>query len=108
VKPTAFHILLALAAEPRHGSAIAKMVRDESGGLVVLWPVTLYGTLAELESQGWIESLSDRGAHPTGESERRKYYRLTRSGRKVLETEIARLAALVAAAERRLRPREAT
>lgn len=108
MKPTAFHILLALAAEPRHGSAIAKTVREESGGSVVLWPVTLYGTLAELESQGWIESLSDRGAHPIGESERRKYYRLTRSGRKVLETEIARLAALVAAAERRLRPREAT
>lgn len=108
MKPNAFHILLAVAAEPRHGSAIAKAVQAESAGTVVLWPVTLYGTLAELEEQGWIESLRDRGAHPAGESERRKYYRLTRSGRKALETEIARLAAVVAAAERRLRPREAT
>jgi DNA-binding PadR family transcriptional regulator len=107
VKQHTFHILLALAAEPRHGSAIAKAAKQESAGAVVLWPVTLYGTLAELEDDGLIEALRDRGAHPAGESERRKYYRLTRAGRKALTAEVARLAAVVAAAERRVRTGEA-
>lgn len=105
MKPHAFHILLALATEPRHGSAIAKAVKEESAGAVVLWPVTLYGTLAELEDDGLIETLRDQ---PAGESERRRFYRLTRAGRKALATETARLAAIVAQAQRRIRPREAT
>lgn len=107
MKPTVFHILLALAEEARHGSGIARAVRDESAGAVVLWPVTLYGTLAELEADGWIESLRERGNHPAGESERRRYYRLTRAGRKALEAESARLARIVTIARGRLRTREA-
>jgi len=107
VKPHTFHILLALTGEPRHGSAIAKAVRADSGGAVVLWPVTLYGTLAELEQSGWIASLRD-GAHPAGKSERRRYYQLTRTGRKALAAETRRLAGVVAAAQRRVRPKEAT
>lgn len=107
VKPTVFHILLSLADQPRHGSGIAKAARDESHGAVVLWPVTLYGTLSELEDSGWIESLRERGAHPVGESERRRYYRLTRAGRRALEAESARLGQIVAMAARRLSLKEA-
>ena len=108
MKPHWFHILLALTDEDRHGSSIARAVRTESRGEVVLWPVTLYGSLAELEEAGLIESLRDRGAHPVGESERRKYYRITRSGRRALEAEGRRLAALAASVQRRIRTREAT
>lgn len=108
MKPHWFHILLALVDDDRHGAAIAEQVRASSTDTVVLWPVTLYGSLAELEEQGWIASLSDQGAHPRGQSERRKYYRLTRTGRQALAAETKRLAALVSAAERRLHPKEAT
>ncbi len=107
MKPHWFHILLALVDDDRHGAAIAEQVRASSTDTVVLWPVTLYGSLAELEEQGWIASLSNHGAHPRGQSERRKYYRLTRTGRQALAAETRRLAALVSAAERRLHPKEA-
>jgi DNA-binding PadR family transcriptional regulator len=105
MKPHLFHILLALADQNRHGSAIAKTVKQQSGGEIVLWPVTLYGSLSELEQDGAIEPLR---TPPAGESERRKFYRLTRAGRRTLEAETKRLAALVSAAERRLNPRTAT
>lgn len=107
MKPHWFHILLALTDDDRHGADIAQRVRAASTGTIVLWPVTLYGSLSELEEQGWIASLSDQ-AHPRGQSERRKYYRLTRTGRQALTAETKRLAALVSTAERRLHPKEAT
>ena len=63
-------------------------------------------TLTELEEQGWIESL-DR-AHPVGESGRKRFFRITRPGRRALEAETRRLAALVRLAEQRARPKAAT
>jgi DNA-binding PadR family transcriptional regulator len=108
VKPHAFHILLSLAEADRHGSAIARDVERLTGGEVRLWPATLYGTLEELVDQGWIDALTDTGRHPAGQSERRRYFRLTPAGRRALEAETRRLASVVATAERRLlRPGEA-
>ena len=100
-------MLLALAERDLHGSGIAKTVKEQSRGEVVLWPVTLYGSLAELEEAGLIESLRERGAHPDGESERRRFYRLTRGGKLALVAETKRMAALVTVAQRRLHPRPA-
>ena len=102
-----YYILLALADQNRHGSGIAREVQALTDGELVLWPVTLYGSLAELEEQGWIQSLEGKGGRPPGESERKRYFRITRLGRRALESETSRLAALVEMAERRLRPREA-
>ena len=108
MKRAAFYILLSLAEADRHGSAIARDVEALSQGQLRLWPATLYGTLEELVEQGWIEPLTDTGRHPRGQSERRRYFRLTRLGRQALESEARRLANLAATAERRLlRPREA-
>lgn len=107
MKPPAFHILLALADGPHHGSAIAAAVAAESGGAVTLWPVTLYGTLSELEDAGLIAALG-AGEHPAGASERRRYYRLTAAGRAALAAEARRLASLAATAQARIRPRRAT
>ena len=95
-------ILVALADQDRHGSAIAREVHRLSDGDLTLWPVTLYGSLAELEERKWIESLVGKGSRPPGESERKRYFRLTRSGRRTLEAETRRLASLVSVAEGRL------
>ena len=106
MKPHWYAILLVLADKDQHGSGIAREVNAVTAGEITLWPVTLYGTLTELEEQGWIESL-DR-AHPVGESGRKRFFRITRPGRRALEAETRRLAALVRLAEQRARPKAAT
>ena len=95
-------ILVALADQDRHGSAIAREVHRLADGDVTLWPVTLYGSLAELAERKWIESLTGKASRPAGESERKRYFRLTRAGRRTLEAETRRLASLVSVAETRL------
>jgi DNA-binding PadR family transcriptional regulator len=87
LKPVDFHILLALAAEPRHGYGLMKEVARESGGTVRLEIGSLYRLLARLLDEGLIEEAE--------EDERRRYYRLTRQGRSVLKAEARRLAQVV-------------
>lgn len=100
IKPHWFHILVALADGDRHGLAIARDVQALSDGAVRLWPATLYGSLDELRARGWIEELPE---HPQEESERRRYYRITRAGRAVLMDEAERLGRLVRIAKARVR-----
>jgi len=87
MKPADFHILLALADTPRHGYGIMKEVERESGGAVRLEIGSLYRLLARLLELGWIEDADG--------DERRRYYRISRPGRRVLKTEAERLAGLV-------------
>jgi DNA-binding PadR family transcriptional regulator len=105
LKTSWYYILLALAAGDRHGLAIARDVHALSETQVRLWPATLYGALEELCSQGWIEELTDEHDRPAEESERRRYYRITRGGRRVLGAETERLAGLVRIARSRARRR---
>ena len=98
-----YYILLALAAGDRHGLAIARDVHTLSEAQVRLWPATLYGSLEELRENGWIEELTAEPERPADESERRRYYRITRAGRRVLAGETERLAALVRVARARAR-----
>ena len=104
LKPQFFYILLALADGDRHGLAIARDVQSLSDGGVRLWPATLYGSLDELRSRKWIEELDE---HPEEESERRRYYRLTRTGRAVLTDEAERLGRLARLARSRIRTGDA-
>ena len=104
LKPHFFYILLALADGDRHGLAIARDVQALSDGAVRLWPATLYGSLDELRSRKWIEELDE---HPEDESERKRYYRLTRGGRAVLTDEAERLGRLARLARARVRTGDA-
>lgn len=104
LKPHWFYILLALADGERHGLAIAREVQSLSDGAARLWPATLYGSLDELRSRKWIEELPE---HPEAESERKRYYRLTRTGRAVLTDEGERLGRLARLARARTRTGEA-
>ncbi len=97
------YILLALSARDLHGSGIARAVLEETGGELRLWPATLYGTLELMVRDGLIEELED-GERPA-ESEKRRYYRITRLGEKALARETERLARLVKTARQNLRRR---
>lgn len=100
-----FYILLALAEGDRHGLGIAREVQSLSDGRVRLWPATLYGSLDELRERRWIEELSDPRDRPEAESERRRYYRLTRRGRQVLTAEADHLGRVARLARSRARAR---
>ena len=98
LKPHHFYILLALADGDRHGLAIARDVQSQSDGRVRLWPATLYGSLDELRARHWIEEIGG-----SGDSERKRCYRLTRQGRAVLTDEAERLGKLARIARSRVR-----
>jgi DNA-binding PadR family transcriptional regulator len=99
-----FFILLSLAECDRHGSAIMRDVLELTDGELRLWPVTLYGSLDELDEHGWIRALDKPPAGAGDDSARKRWFRLTAAGRRALETEVARLRATVRVAGRRLAP----
>jgi DNA-binding PadR family transcriptional regulator len=94
LKTNWFHILLSLASDDQHGYGIMQEVLDRTSGKVRLWPATLYGSLKRLIEEGLIEESSDRPARELDDA-RRRYYRLTRLGRRVLDAESDRLQELV-------------
>lgn len=87
-----FHILIALADGDRHGYAIMQDVAERTGGKLRLSPGTLYGSIKKMLEQGWIEEVR---AKSSGDDERRRYYRLTKLGRRIAEAEASRLADLL-------------
>jgi len=101
--PAVLHVLLSLRGGERHGYGILKDVLEQSDGQLRLGPGTIYGTLQRLMENGWVEE-SDGPARVV--DERRKHYRLTRSGREALASEIDRLDSIVSLARgRRTAPR---
>ncbi len=94
LKPHWFHVLLSLADQEQHGYGIMQEVLERTAGKVRLWPATLYGTLKRLIEEELIEESPARPA-PELDDARRRYYRLTRLGRRVLAAESARLEELV-------------
>src|SRR5580698_8668001 len=89
-----FHIMLSLAGGEQHGYGIGQEVLERSGGKVRLWPATLYGSLKRLIEAELIEESDERPA-PELDDARRRYYRLTVFGRRVLDAECERLQELV-------------
>lgn len=93
LKPNWFHILVSLAPGEQHGYAIMQEVLERTDGKIRLWPASLYGTLRQLMDEGLIQEFARR---PSADDDpRRKYYRITPFGRKVLAAESARLRQLV-------------
>lgn len=92
---TSFHVLLALADQPRYGLSIAEEVARRTGGEVRPGPGTLYCTIKKLLDDGWIEEHFPRGE---ATDPRRRYYRILPAGRRALAAETARLERLVAVA----------
>ncbi|HEY7215804.1 MAG TPA: helix-turn-helix transcriptional regulator [Thermoanaerobaculia bacterium] len=97
--PATFHILVALSDADRHGYGIMQEVAQRTGGKTKLNPGTLYTTIQRLLEKGLIVELNER-RDPDEDDERRRYYRLTRSGRRVAQLELARLTEMVALGRR--------
>ena len=92
-----FHILLALSDGDLHGYGIMQEVAEHSGGQIRLGPGTLYGAIKRLAGNGLIVEVDDR-PDPELDDERRRYYRLTDFGQKVLKAEVQRISKLVSVA----------
>src|SRR6185295_1487320 len=106
--PAVFHIMVVLADGEAHGYAIMQEVGRRSGGVVRLGPGTLYGAISRLLEDGIIEESEER-PDPEMDDTRRRYYRLTKFGGRVLAAETDRLTDLVKVARstkvvRKLRP----
>jgi DNA-binding PadR family transcriptional regulator len=91
-----FHIMLSLAGGEQHGYGIMQEVLQRTTGKVRLWPATLYGSIKRLIEEDLIEESDERPA-PELDDARRRYYRLTALGRRVLDAECERLKDLVRA-----------
>jgi DNA-binding PadR family transcriptional regulator len=97
-----FFILLSLADQDRHGSGIMRDVLELTNDELKLWPVTLYGSLDELQEHAWIRALDKPPAGSGEEGGRKRWFRITPAGRRALAAEVARLDATVRVATRRL------
>jgi PadR family transcriptional regulator, regulatory protein PadR len=73
-------ILSLVEARPRHGYEIGKLIETRSDGVVRFSVASLYPLLYRLEKRGWIDG---RWVEKAGQR-RRRYYRLTPEGRRVL------------------------
>jgi len=90
--PAALHILLSLSQEDLHGYGVKAAVEARTEGRLVLGPGTLYEAIHRMNEDGWIEELDT--------DVRRRVYRLTPAGRRILGDELARLADIVAFARK--------
>src|SRR5258705_4389713 len=89
--PAVFFILFALADGEKHGYAIMQQTTKLSEGQFRMGPGTLYTTIQRLLDLFLIEEVWDNSARES----RRRYYRLTRNGRILLDMEINRLGAVL-------------
>lgn len=101
-RPTAFsaqqfHILLALLDDDRHGYGIIREVAERTDGAVRLGTGPLYTAIGRLVALGLLEETDRRDP----DDARRRYYRLTASGRKALRAETVRLESLLEQARRK-------
>jgi DNA-binding PadR family transcriptional regulator len=92
--PAVFHILLALADSERHGYGIMQEIAMRTNGSMRMGPGTLYGSIKRMLADGLIEA-SDERPDPEMDDERRRYYRLTGFGQRVLRAEAQRLEQIV-------------
>lgn len=90
----AFQILLALADDDLHGYGIMRQVEDQTDGRTRLGPGTLYSSIQTLLEAKLIEEVGVRADDKLGQ-DRRRYYRLTSAGRKLVRSEAERLADLL-------------
>ncbi|MCA1584803.1 MAG: PadR family transcriptional regulator [Acidobacteria bacterium] len=96
-KGSAELLVLALLDEvPRHGYEIARLIAEQSDGVLQFHVASLYPLLYRIERRGWIEG---RWVEKAGQR-RRRYYRLTPAGRRVLSDQRRSWRAFAAAVDR--------
>lgn len=93
-----FHMLLSLTEGERHGYALKRSILQRTGGKLNVGSGALYGSINKMLEDGLIEE-SDERPDSHLDDERRRYYRITELGQRVLQAEAARLRDLVRMAE---------
>jgi DNA-binding PadR family transcriptional regulator len=94
LRPVDLQLLLALAEQECHGYGLVQTIADRTDGLVALEPGNLYRVIKRLLADGLVAESERRPASDLA-GERRRYYRLTALGGRVLAAELRRLEALV-------------
>jgi DNA-binding PadR family transcriptional regulator len=94
LKPVELQLLLALAEGERHGYGLVQAIAERTDGIITLEPGNLYRVIKRLLADGLVAE-SDRRAVAELDDERRRYYRITALGGRVLAEEVRRLEALV-------------
>jgi len=89
-------VLASLETRSRHGYEIAKLIDDRSGAVLRFHVASLYPMLYRMERRGWIEG---KWVEKAGQR-RRRYYKLTPVGRKVLAEQRKNWRELLAALQR--------
>ena len=87
----AFQIVLSLTGDDLHGYEIMRRVEEQTGGRTRLGPGTLYSSIRALLDAGFIAEVTSPNDEDLND-ERRRYYRLTATGRKAAREEAERLA----------------
>ena len=94
LKPVDLQLLLALAEEELHGYGLVQAIADRTDGVVSLEPGNLYRVIKRLLVDGLVAESERRGV-PDLDDERRRYYRITALGGRVVAAEVRRLQTLV-------------
>jgi PadR family transcriptional regulator PadR len=89
-------ILSLVEARPRHGYEISKLIESRSDGMLRFNVASLYPLLYRLEKRGWIQG---RWVEKAGQR-RRRYYKLTKEGKRVLASQRSTWESFVAAINR--------
>ena len=97
LSPRDFLILFALVDGDRHGYGLVKEVERQSDGQVRIDPANLYRSLRRMRKQ-WLVEESERRPAPEADDERRRYYRITELGTRVVTAEASRMSRLAHAA----------
>lgn len=100
LKPVDLHLLLALFEEELHGYGLSLAIEAATDGVVTLEPGNLYRVIKRLLANGLVAETEPRRALDR-DGGRRRYYRLTALGGRVLAEEVRRLRAMVASAPAR-------
>ncbi len=100
LKPVDFHVLMVLLDGKRHGYGIVQDISDRTDGRIKLVPGNFYAMLNRLIDVGLIAEAANPAARES-DGIRRRYYRITATGRRVAAAEARRLKALVDEAEAR-------
>jgi len=89
-------VLSLVEARPRHGYEIGKLIEARSNGTLTFNVASLYPLLYRLEKRGWIQG---RWVEKAGQR-RRRYYKLTAQGKKILSAQRSSWRAFVEAINR--------
>lgn len=94
LSPLDFHVLLVLAAGPKHGYGIMKSVAEQTGGALKPEIGSLYRMLNRLVTNGVLEEAPAESVpdlEGDGRGKTRRFYRITQLGRDALRAEAARM-----------------